>query len=83
MDLRLPGTNGTDTLITIRGEYPEARIFMLTTSHGDGDIYILKSRPKKELLDVLRLAYAGRPPEVAARLGDRAQIFARTYAACQ
>jgi hypothetical protein len=26
------GTNGTDTLITIRGEYPEARIIMLTTS---------------------------------------------------
>ena len=26
MDLRLPGTNGTDTLITIRGEYPDARI---------------------------------------------------------
>ena len=32
------GTNGTDTLITIRGEYPEARIIMLTTSDSDGDI---------------------------------------------
>ena len=38
MDLRLPGTNGTDTLITIRGEYPEARITMLTPSGSDGDI---------------------------------------------
>src|ERR1700692_495702 len=26
MDLRLPGTNGTDALIAIRGEFPGARI---------------------------------------------------------
>src|SRR6266481_6977190 len=26
MDLRLPGTNGTDALIAIRGEFPKARI---------------------------------------------------------
>jgi DNA-binding NarL/FixJ family response regulator len=83
MDLRLPGTNGTDTLITIRGEYPDARIIMLTTSDTDGDIqramragasaYILKSMPKKELLEVVRSVYAGRrhvPPEVAARLAE-------------
>jgi CheY-like chemotaxis protein len=30
MDLRLPGTNGTDALIAIRGEFPHARIIMLT-----------------------------------------------------
>src|SRR6202521_1650146 len=38
MDLRLPGANGTDTLISIRGEFPQARIIMLTTSDGDGEI---------------------------------------------
>src|SRR5688500_2072499 len=38
MDLRLPGTNGTDTLISIRGEFPKARIIMLTTSDSDGEI---------------------------------------------
>jgi DNA-binding NarL/FixJ family response regulator len=38
MDIGLPGTNGTDTLIAIRGEFPEARIIMLTTSDCDGDI---------------------------------------------
>ena len=38
MDLRLPGTDGTDTLIAIRGEFPRARIIMLTTSDSDGDI---------------------------------------------
>src|SRR5882757_9235589 len=62
MDLRLPGTDGTDALIAIRGEFPQARIIMLTTSDGDGDIqralragasaYILKSMPKNELLGV-------------------------------
>ena len=83
MDFRLPGTNGTDALIAIRGEYPQARIVMLTTSDSDGEIrramqagasgYILKSMPKNELLGVIRTVHAGRrylPPEVAARLSE-------------
>src|SRR5437899_854462 len=83
MDLRLPGTNGTDALIAIRGEFPQARIIMLTTSDSDGDIqramragasaYMLKSMPKSELLGVIRSVHAGRrhiPPEVAARIAE-------------
>ena len=83
MDLRLPGANGTDVLISIRGEFPQARIIMLTTSDGDADIqramragacaYILKSMPLDELLGVIRSVHAGRrhiPPEVAARLAE-------------
>jgi DNA-binding NarL/FixJ family response regulator len=83
MDLRLPGTNGTDTLISIRGEHPAARVIMLTTSDSDGDIqramragasaYMLKSMPKTELLEVVRLVHAGRrhvPADVAARLAE-------------
>jgi DNA-binding NarL/FixJ family response regulator len=83
MDLRLPGTNGTDTLIAIRGEFPRAHIIMLTTSDSDGEIrramrsgasaYILKSTPKDELLNVVRSVHAGRrhiPTEVAARLAE-------------
>ena len=83
MDLRLPGTNGTDTLIAIRGEFPRAHIIMLTTSDSAGEIqramragasaYILKSMPKDELLDVVRSVHAGRrhiSPEVAARLAE-------------
>src|SRR5689334_8813067 len=64
MDLRLPGTNGTDTMIAIRGEFPQARIIMLTTSDSDGEIqralrsgaaaYVLKSMPTNELLDIVR-----------------------------
>jgi DNA-binding NarL/FixJ family response regulator len=83
MDLRLPGTDGTDVLIAIRGEFPQARIIMLTTSDGDGDIqramragaagYILKSMHMDELLNVIRSVHAGRrrvPAEVAARLAE-------------
>jgi DNA-binding NarL/FixJ family response regulator len=83
MDLRLPGANGTDTLIAIRGEYPQARIIMLTTADGDVDIqramragawgYVLKSTPQQELLKVVRSVHAGRrqvPPEVAALLAE-------------
>jgi DNA-binding NarL/FixJ family response regulator len=83
MDLRLPGANGTDTLTSIRGEFPQARVIMLTTSDSDGEIqramkagasaYILKSTPKNELLAAIRSVHGGRrhvPPEVAARLAE-------------
>jgi DNA-binding NarL/FixJ family response regulator len=83
MDLRLPGTNGTDTLIAIRGEFPHARVIVLTTSDGDAEIqralrsgasaYMLKSMPKNELLGVIRSVHAGNrhvPAAVAARLAE-------------
>jgi DNA-binding NarL/FixJ family response regulator len=83
MDLRLPGTDGTDILIAIRGEYRDARVIMLTTSDSDGDIqramragasgYVLKSMHLDELLSVIRSVHAGRrhvSPEVAARLAE-------------
>ena len=83
MDLRLPGANGTDALIAIREEYPQARIIMLSTSDGDGEIqramragacaYMLKSTPKNDLLKVIRTVHSGRRcmlPEVAARLSE-------------
>jgi DNA-binding NarL/FixJ family response regulator len=83
MDLRLPGADGTDVLITIRGEFPRARVIMLTTSDGDADIqrairagasgYMLKSMPMEQLLGVIRSVHAGKrhiPPEVAVRLAE-------------
>jgi len=81
MDLRLPGTNGTDILIAIRGEFPDARIIMLSSSDSDGEIkralrsgaagYVLKSMPQDQLLNVIRSVHAGKrqvPAEVAALL---------------
>jgi DNA-binding NarL/FixJ family response regulator len=83
MDLGLPGSNGTDILIAIRGEVPHARIIMLTSSDGDGGIqramragasgYLLKSTPKDELLAVIRSVHTGKrhvPMEVAARVAE-------------
>jgi DNA-binding NarL/FixJ family response regulator len=83
MDLRLPGSNGTDTLIAIRGEFPQARIIILSTSDSDGEIqralragasgYVLKSMPQDELLAIIRSVHAGRryiPADVAARLAE-------------
>jgi CheY-like chemotaxis protein len=64
MDLRLPGINGTDALIAIRGEFPHTRVIVLTTSDADREIqralrsgasaYMLKSMPKNELLAGIR-----------------------------
>jgi DNA-binding NarL/FixJ family response regulator len=83
MDLRLPGANGTDALIAMRGECPQARVVVLTTSDGDAEIhralragaaaYVLKSTPPGELLAVIRSVHAGRrhvPAEVATRLAE-------------
>jgi DNA-binding NarL/FixJ family response regulator len=83
MDLRLPGSSGTDTLIAIRSEFPHARIIMLTTSDADGEIqramragaaaYVLKNVPKGELLGVIRSVHSGKrhvPMDVAARLAE-------------
>ena len=39
MDLRLPGTNGTDVLIAIRGEFPDARVIMLLSSDTETGVF--------------------------------------------
>ena len=83
MDLRLPDMNGIDVMIAIRGEFPEARVVVLTTFEGDAEIkralaagargYLLKSMPPRELLDGIRQVHAGKkriPAEVAARLAE-------------
>src|SRR4051812_21784259 len=84
MDLRLPGTNGILTAMTICKEYSEARIIMLSTYDGDEDIYrsfqagvrsyLLKSASREELLAAIRAVHSGQryiPPAVAARLAER------------
>src|SRR5258707_3227833 len=83
MDLRLPGANGTDILIAIRGEFPNARIIMLSSSDSDGEIqralrsgasgYVLKSMPQDKLLAVIRSVHDGKwhvPADVAALLAE-------------
>src|ERR1700747_3563490 len=64
MDLQMPEMNGIDALIAIRGEFPQARIIVLTTYAADGlcqramtagaHAYILKGDVRKVLLAKLR-----------------------------
>ena len=83
MDQRLPGESGTHALISIRAEFPDARVIMLTTSSGDVEIqralnagaaaYLLKISSRHELLQAIRNVAAGRrhiPVEVAVRLAE-------------
>jgi DNA-binding NarL/FixJ family response regulator len=83
LDLRLPDLSGIDVLSAILGEFPAARIVMLTTFEGDVEVqralaagargYLLKNMPPNELLDAVRHVDAGRkciPKEVAAQLAE-------------
>ena len=83
MDLRLPGASGTEALIAIRNQFPQAKVIMLTTSSGDIEIqralragasaYVLKSTPKNELLQIIREVAAGRrriPSDVAGFVAE-------------
>src|SRR6202040_3532625 len=85
MDLQMPEMNGLDAIIAIRGEFPNARIIVLTTYTGDvqalralkagARAYILKGRVHKELVETIRAVHGGQkriPPEVAAELADHA-----------
>jgi DNA-binding NarL/FixJ family response regulator len=83
MDLQMPEMNGLDAMLAIRGEFPEARIIMLTTYTGDvqarralqagARAYLLKNSLHKELLDTIRAVHAGRKtlsPEISFQLAE-------------
>lgn len=83
MDVRLPDMNGIDAMISIRSEFPEARVIIVTSSEGDVEMqraleggaagYLVKSMPPQALLEAIRKVHGGKkaiPAEVAARLAD-------------
>ena len=83
MDLQMPDMNGIEAIIAIRGEFPEARIIVLSTYSGDVQVvralkagaraYLLKGNVNKELLATIRAVHAGQkriPADVAAGLAE-------------
>jgi DNA-binding NarL/FixJ family response regulator len=85
MDLQLPGLNGIEAIHRIVGEFPAARVIVLTTYKGDAQVlralragaraYLLKTNVHLELLEVIRAVHAGRkriPPEIASELAEHA-----------
>jgi DNA-binding NarL/FixJ family response regulator len=93
MDLQMPELNGVDAMIAIRGEFPEARVIVLTTYTGDMQVlralkagaraYLLKNLLHKELLETIRAVHAGKKtvsPEVSFQLAEHATDDALTPA---
>jgi DNA-binding NarL/FixJ family response regulator len=83
MDLQMPEMNGTDAILAIRKDFPDARIIMLTTYSGDAQAvrafkagasgYLLKSMLRKELVETIRSVHGGRkriPPEIAVEIAE-------------
>ena len=91
MDLQMPELNGIDALLAIRGEFPEARVIVLTTYTGDVQVlralkagaraYLLKNLLHKELLETIRAVHAGKKtlsPEASFALAEHATDDALT-----
>jgi DNA-binding NarL/FixJ family response regulator len=93
MDLQMPEMGGVDAMIAIRGEFPEARIIVLTTYVGDAQVlralkagargYLLKNSLHKELLETIRSVHAGKralSTEASMQLAEHATDHALTPA---
>jgi len=91
MDLQMPEMSGVDAVIAIRGEFPEARIIVLTTYTGDVQVlralkagaraYLLKNTVHKDLLETIRAVHAGKKalsPEATFELAEHATDDALT-----
>lgn len=83
MDLRMPDMSGIEAITQIRGEFPDARIIVLTTYAGDAQAaaalkagaagYLLKNLVRKELLETIRAVHSGKrrvPPEIATEIAE-------------
>ena len=83
MDLRMPDMSGIEAITEIRGEFPDARIVVLTTYAGDAQAaaalkagaagYLLKNLVRKELLETIRAVHSGKrrvPPEIATEIAE-------------
>ena len=89
----MPEMNGLDAIMAIRGEFPEARIVVLTTYVGDVQVlralkagaraYLLKTSLHKELMETIRAVHAGKKSlsaEASFQLAEHATDDALTPA---
>ncbi|MBZ5672809.1 MAG: response regulator transcription factor [Acidobacteriia bacterium] len=85
MDLAMPELNGAGAILAIRGEFPDARILVLTTYDNDESVfralengakgYLLKDCSTADLLTAIRKISAGGThvsERAASRLAERA-----------
>jgi len=85
MDMQMPEMNGLDAMIAILGEFPGARIIVLTTYTGDVQVlralkagaraYLLKNLLYKELVETIRAVHAGKKtlsPEISYQVAEHA-----------
>ncbi|QTN32970.1 response regulator transcription factor [Akkermansiaceae bacterium] len=86
LDLRMPGDSGVVVVRRILGEFPAARIIMLTSFDLEEEVfqsldagaqgYVLKSVERGELNRTIRRVHGGErcvPPAIEKRLAERAQ----------
>lgn len=92
MDLTLtPEMSGIQAIQAIRGEFPNARIIVLSAYKGDEDIYralqagaatyLLKESLGDDLIPIIREVHAGGgpiPPQVGRKLADRVKQLTLT-----
>ena len=84
IDLRMPVVGGVEAITTIRQNFPDARLIVLTTYDGDEDIYrslqagargyLLKDVFFEELETAIRAVHGGSrhiPAAIAMRLAER------------
>ena len=93
MDLQMSEMSGLDAVSAIRGEFPDARIIVLTTYAGDVQIlravkagaqaYLLKNTFHEELIDTIRAVHSGKKklsPEASFEIAEHSTDDALTPA---
>ncbi len=84
LDLRMPGMTGTQVIVEVRKQIPDARIIVVTSYDADEDVfravqagargYILKDTFTEGMLEGIRNVHAGRrliDPQLAVRFMER------------
>jgi len=84
LDLRMPGMNGIDTLLSIKRKTMPLQVIVLTSYETDEDIYravqagaegyLLKNTSQREMVDAIHAVRAGNryiPHRIASRLAER------------